>query len=79
MSCALYVAWAMDCDVYHSGDAKRPMPPFLLLARNGATIPDHPEGPRAKWVFWKTVTVAEIAVLPLLAERQIRQSGYVIQ
>ena len=69
----------MDCDVYHSGEDNRPRAPFLLIRPGTTVLPQHPDGQRVKWTFWKTAAVRNIAAAPMLAQEEIRKFGYVIQ
>jgi len=66
-------------DVYHSGDAKRPVPPFLLVPP-GAPRKHLPEPSGGKlWTYWKRVPVNLIAVHPSLALERIKTLGYFLQ
>jgi len=66
-------------DVYHSGDARRTVPPFLLVP-SGAPKEHLPEPTGGKlWTYWKRVPVNLIAVQPVLALERIKTQGYFIQ
>jgi hypothetical protein len=42
-------------------------------------LPDHPEGDKVLWNFWKQSQLQRIAVAPDRAERQIMLRGYYVQ
>lgn len=69
----------MDCDVYHSGLDARPRAPFLLVPQGATALPEHPEGTRVRWSYWKTMSLAQIAAIPLAAAQAIKKLGYAIQ
>jgi hypothetical protein len=75
----------MTVDVYHSGD-DRPKAPFLLIKPSvadgppaGRRLPDHPQAPSGKWLYWKRTPLKLIAVIPSLARQEIDRNGYIVQ
>jgi hypothetical protein len=70
----------MMVDVYHSGDQRQPKAPFLLVAAGAeGSLPPHPAGSAKKWVYWKAVPVASIAVKADTARQRIALDGFYIQ
>ena len=69
----------MVIDVYHSGRGRTPRPPFAFVRSGTDRLPDHPEGDKVFWNFWKQAQLQRIAVAPDRAERQIMLRGYYVQ
>ena len=67
----------MIVDVYHSGRRDKPEAPCLLVVAGTKGTGAHPEG--RKWVFWKTVPVNQIAVVPGKAEADLHRFGFSVQ
>ena len=69
----------MIVDVYHSGDRRRLLPPFLLVPAANSNLPPHPEGGKVKWSYWKTEPVRSIALYPAKAIDELLQHGFFVQ
>jgi len=69
----------MQVDVYHSGDERRPLAPFLLTRVGERVIPPHPLGSKKPWIYWKAISLGDIAVKVSVAETEILTVGFYIQ
>ena len=69
---------SLHVDVYHSG-AKMPASPFLIVPANTGALPDHPDGKRATWAFWKQCALWTVAVDVARARAAIAEQGFYLQ
>ncbi len=69
----------MVIDVYHSGRGRTPRSPFVFVRSGADRLPDHPEGDKVVWNYWKQAQLRTIAVVPERAERPIMLRGFFVQ
>ncbi len=69
----------MIVDIYHSGRGKRVVAPFVIVPAGMVRLPNHPDGTRIEWNYWKRVPLQEIALVPSAAEKDIRARGFCLQ